>query len=120
MNGKADYYQECFEISMEEAGCWHLVEQMTKEQRQEVGEGIAGGVENEGMAFYTPPSSDRYNQIERDWKAKYDRLQAEFDRYRETSGKTLGRILRQHSDTHVFMDDDGSVYRSGGRTTQIA
>jgi len=51
-----DYYREAFEVSMDEAGCWHLVEQMTTEQRAEVGAGIAGSAENEGTAFYRPES----------------------------------------------------------------
>jgi hypothetical protein len=116
----AEYYEEAFSIAMEEIGCWHLVEQMTKEQRQQVGASLATSVEMSSQAFYTPPSSDRYNEIEREWKAKYKRLQDEYERYVDTSGKTLGRILRQYSDTHVFMDDDGNVFRSGGRTEQIA
>lgn len=120
MNGREGYYEEAFLLAMEEVGCWHLVEQMTREQREQVGASIAISAEHEGQAFYTPPDSDRYHQIDREWKAKFDRLQAEFDRYRETSGKTLGRVLGQHYDTHVFMDDDGDVYRSGGRTERIA
>jgi len=118
--GKADYYEEAFMIAMEEAGCFHLVDQMTQQQRKDVGAGIAGSVKHEGQAFYTPPASDRYSQIEREWKAKYDSLKAEYDRYQETAGKTLGRVLRQHRDDHVFMTDDGEVFRSGGRTEQIA
>jgi hypothetical protein len=49
-----DYYQESFEIAMEECGCGHLLAQMTKEQRAEVGGAIAGSVECEGQAFYRP------------------------------------------------------------------
>ena len=51
---KASYYQEAFECAMDAAGCYHLIEQMTPEQRAEVGDGIAGSVECEGMAFYRP------------------------------------------------------------------
>lgn len=50
------YYQECFEIGMEDCGCGHLLAQMTKEQREWIGGAIAGGVENEGMAFHRPES----------------------------------------------------------------
>jgi len=49
-----DYYQECFETAMSDMGLWHLVEQMTAEQRANIGDAIAGAVENVGLAFYTP------------------------------------------------------------------
>lgn len=49
-----DYYQECFETAMGDEGLWHLVEQMTKEQRANIGGAIAGAVENVGLAFYCP------------------------------------------------------------------
>jgi len=51
-----EYYQESFEIAMDEAGCGHLLAQMTPEQRAEIGGAIAGSVECEGMAFYRPES----------------------------------------------------------------
>ena len=53
---REDYYQECFEIAMDEAGCGHLLAQMTGAQKAEIGGAIAGGVENEGQAFYRPES----------------------------------------------------------------
>ncbi|WP_066795218.1 hypothetical protein [Sphingomonas soli] len=48
------YWRECFEISMDEAGCGHLLAQMTPEQIADVAGGIQGGSENIGMAFYVP------------------------------------------------------------------
>lgn len=116
---KPAYYQEAFEIAMEEAGCWNLVEQMTAEQRAEIGEGIAGSVECEGMAFYTPPASDRISEIEREKDARYRRLETEFERYRETAEGHVKRILRVHRDDPVTIQSDG-IYRHGGRTEQIA
>lgn len=117
--GKVDYYQEAFELAMENAGCWHLVERMTPEQRREVGDGIAGSVECEGMAFYSPPPSDRISVIEREWEAKYNRLDADFERYRGNAETHMRRILRVHRDDSVSIQSDG-VYRHGGRTEQIA
>lgn len=116
---KAEYYEEAFMIAMEEAGCWHLVERMTKEQRAEVGAGIAGSVEHEGLAFYTPPASDRYRQIEREWQAKYNRLANEYERYQDSAEKHVKRILRVWPDVSISIDSDG-IYRHDGRTEQIA
>lgn len=52
--GHDDYYQECFEIAMDESGAGELLKQMTDEQKKWVGGAIAGAVENEGLAFYRP------------------------------------------------------------------
>lgn len=68
-----DYYQECFETAMADEGLWHLVEQMTPEQRANIGGAIAGAVENVGMAFYQPenPMIERNRTLER--KLKWER-----------------------------------------------
>ena len=62
-----DYYQECFEIAMDDAGCGHLLAQMTDAQKGHVGGAISGAVENVGMAFYTPenPMIERNRTLER-------------------------------------------------------
>lgn len=62
-----DYFRGCFEIAMGDAGCGHLLSQMTDEQRDDVAGAIAGGVENVGMAFPTPanPLIERNKTLER-------------------------------------------------------
>jgi len=54
MSAQKDYWLETFEISMEEAGCGHLLAQMTPKQRDDVAGGIEGSHENYGMAFHQP------------------------------------------------------------------
>lgn len=53
---RTDYWRESFEISMEEAGCGHLLKQMTEEQINDVAGGIEGCHDNIGMAFHAPES----------------------------------------------------------------
>lgn len=115
-----EYWREAFMVSMEEAGCWELFKQMTPEQVLDVAGGLEGCHDNYGMAFYSPPSSDRYNEIEREWKAKYERLEREMEAERGGAEKAIRRAYRLFSDTPVTIDKDGSVFRHGGRTTQIA
>lgn len=115
-----DYWQETFEISMEEAGCGELLAQITSEQRREIAAGIEGSHDNYGMAFYSPPSSDRYNEIEREWKAKYQRLEREMEQEREGAEKAIRRAYRLYPDRSVTITKDGEVFAHGGRTTQIA
>ena len=49
-----DYWQEAFEIAMDDAGCGELLKQMSKEQRAEIGGALCGASENEGMASHMP------------------------------------------------------------------
>jgi hypothetical protein len=78
-----------------------------------------GGHENYGMAFYSPPSSDRLNSIESEWKAKYANLQREFDTYRGNAETAVRKALHQYSDSDVSIGEHGEVFRHGGRTEQI-
>lgn len=115
-----EYWQEAFEIALDEMGLFSVVEAMTKEQRAEIGKALQVSHEHYGMAHYSPPASDRMNSIEREWKAKYVRLGVEFEAYRNASEKAVKRILRVHRDDPVSIDNHGDVYRHGGRTEQIA
>jgi len=116
----AEYWREAVMMAFEDSGLWDAIKDIPMDKLMEVGATLSVSAEHQGEAFYTPPASDRINSIEREWKAKFERLQAEHDSYVETAGKTIGRILRQDSGDHVFMSANGDVYRSGGRTEQIA
>ena len=93
--------------------------QATDEQIKEIAATVQGAHENYGMAFYSPPASDRMSSIEREWKAKIESLQSEFDRYRNGAEKAVRTALRQRHDESVSIRSDGSVFRHGGRTEQI-
>lgn len=113
MNSK-DYWMECVSLGAESCGL-----EMTQEQLECIAESVEVGHENYGMAFYSPPSSDRYNDIEREWKKKLSDLQAEFDRYRGNAEQAVGQALRQHRDDRVSIGEHGEVYRLDGRGTRI-
>ena len=101
-----DYWKECISQGADECG---LV--MTEEQLTDLSEAASSGHEHYGMAFYSPPSYERYDEIEREWKAKYDALRKEFDAYigsSETAVKNLGRI---HRDANVSIEPHGEVRR---------
>lgn len=63
--------------------------------------------------------SDRIASIESEWKAKYDALQKEFDRYRNGAELAVRTALKQYSDTNVSITENGEVFRHCGRTEQI-
>jgi hypothetical protein len=116
----AEYWQEAVETALDEMGLYSLVESMTAEQRAELGKALASSHQNYGMAFYSPPPSDRISAIERDYKARIKELEQDAERYRETAERTVGRILRQRPDALITITDDGEVLRSNGRIERIA
>lgn len=109
-----DYWKECISIAAEECGL-----DMTSEQLEELAEGVSGGHENYSMAFYSPPASERLDDIEDEWRQKLKALQAQFDVYRNNAETAVKRALRQYSDANVSIGEHGEVLRHDGRTTQI-
>lgn len=109
-----DYYAECVSDAAEQVGL-----ALTAEQAESIGKDIAMAVECEGMSFYTPPSSERYEQIEREWESKFKALQREFDAYRNNAETAVKVALRQHGDAHVSIGENGEVRRHDGRSDRI-
>lgn len=109
-----DYWKECVAIGADECGA-----ELTDEQLTYIAGSVESGHEHYGMAFYSPPSSDRYDEIEREWKAKYEALRKEFDAYIDNAETAVKRALRQHRDAQVTIGRHGEVHRHGGRTEQI-
>jgi hypothetical protein len=111
---KADYYAEGLSESFDEHGIVATVDQI-----RAVAADVELYVENQGMAFYSPPASDRINDIEREWKAKYEALRKEFAAYQGNAETAVKKALRQNSDANVSIGQYGEVHRHDGRTTQI-
>jgi hypothetical protein len=82
-----DYWQEAFEIAMDDAGCGELLAQITKEQREFIGAALAGSRECESLAFHVPenPMIERNARLER--ALKWER---ELEHCRDCNG--TGRI----------------------------
>lgn len=109
-----DYWVECVNLGAESCGL-----SLTADQAESIAASVEAGHDNYGMAFYSPPSSERINSIGREWQEKYNRLKDEFDAYREDAETAVKTALRQHSSDSVGIGKGGSVYRFDGRTTQI-
>lgn len=114
MDAKSNYWRECIAIAAEECELT-----LTPEQLDALACSAEDGHEHYELAFYSPPSSERLSEIEREWKAKNDRLQAEFDAYRDNAETAVKKALRQHRDTQVTIGKHGEVLRHGGRTEVI-
>jgi hypothetical protein len=114
MTAQKDYWTECIAIAAEECGLT-----LTTEQLECLASSAEAGHDHYGMAFYSPPASERLSGIEDEWKRKLKELQAEFDAYRNNSEIAVKKALRVHRDDHVTIGPYGEVLRHGGRTEQI-
>ena len=111
---KIDYWKDCIAESAEECDL-----KLTPEQLDCLANGAESGHEHYGMACYSPPPSERLNEIEGEWKAKLKRLQAEFDAYRGHAEDAVKQALRVRSDSHVSIEQYGEVLLYAGRTQRI-
>ena len=114
MTDDLDYWKECISIAANECDL-----KLTPEQLTYIADSVSGGHECYGMAFYSPPPSDRINDIEREQGRKFKALQADFDKYRDNAETAVKRALRQHRDAQVTIGEYGKVIRNDGRTEQI-
>lgn len=109
-----NYWEECISNAAEDCGL-----AITPEQVTALANDVKSAHENYGMAFYSPPSTDRIQAIEREGNAKAARVQAEFDAYQRGAEKAMKRALRLFSDVNISINEKGEVHRYGGRITQI-
>ena len=109
-----EYWKECVSQACDE--CKLIA---TDDQILHIADCVKAGNENYGMAFYSPPSSDSINSIEREWKLKLDELQKKFDNYQTNAETAVKKALRQYDDADVSIGEYGEIHRHGGRTERI-
>jgi hypothetical protein len=118
MNAKKDpydqYWLETVEIAASECGVM-----LTGEQAEYIAGAAQNAHENYDLSFYSPPSSERLNSIESEWRARHAALQREFDAYRENAERAVHRIARVGRDTSVSIGDGGEVHTYNGRSGTI-
>ncbi len=108
------YWEEAIFCSLDEVGIPATPEQITQ-----IAKNIETSHENYGMAFYSPPSSDRISDINKEWEKKYKDLEKDFDKYKINAIKAVGQALGQRNDARIGIGEYGEVFRYDGRTTQI-
>jgi hypothetical protein len=109
-----DYWKECIDIAADECSL-----QMTSEQLECLAKSVQAGHENYGMAFYSPPASDRIADIEREWKAKLKAQQEQHEKYVRNAETAVKQALNVNTDDSVSIGSYGEVLRHGGRTERI-
>lgn len=114
MTTQQDYWQECVAIAAEECEAT-----LTKEQIAYIASAAESAHEHYGLAFYSPPPSERISGIEDEWRKKLARLQKEFDDYQSNAETAIRQALRVHRDVPVTIGEYGEVLRHDGRTERI-
>lgn len=109
-----DYWKECIAEAASECGL-----SLTEEQLETLAGAVEVSYENYGMAYYSPPSTDRISEIEREHKQKVKALESEHDKYRQNAETAIKEALNVHSDESVSLGEYGEVFAHGGRTTRI-
>lgn len=114
MSAQTNYWEECISIAAEECGLT-----LTPEQLKYLTEAVEGSHENYGLAFYSPPSSDRISAIEDEWKAKYKALEREHEKYQRNAEEAVKEALHVHHLDNVAIGEHGRVELISGRIERI-
>lgn len=99
-----NYWEDCLCDA-----AWEVELDMTPKQLSSLSEAVQRAHEHYDYAFYTPPSSDRLNDIERVWEAKYKELQQEYDEYKQNAEAAVKRVGKFRPDTHISIEKYGEV-----------
>lgn len=109
-----DYWKLCLGEAADECKL-----SLSPEQLEYLAEAAQGGHENYGMAFYSPPASDRISVIESEWKARLNAAQKEHERYTQNAESAIKKALHIYSDSVLTIGDGGEVVLHGGRDERI-
>lgn len=109
-----DYWRDCIGEAAEECNL-----ALTDSQLDCLANAAKMGHECYGLAFYSPPASDRISAIRAEMEAKLKRLQSEFDAYRENAETAVKKALNQYTDAQISIHEYGEVLRHDGRTERI-
>lgn len=100
-----DYWAESLAIAAEE--CDEPLK-FTPGQLAHLAGAMSSAHDHYGMAFYSPPPSDRISDIEREWKRKLKEAQDELEQFRGYAEKAVIRAASLPSDAKVTIDRYGA------------
>lgn len=116
---ETDYWAEAVSCAFDEADAYSAWTALSDQQKSQIARSLEISHECYGMAFYQPPASDRLNAIEREWKAKYEALEKQFDVYREDAKTAVRQALGQQTDANISIGKYGEVRLHNGRSDRI-
>lgn len=118
MNSYEKYWEETLSEAFEGAGAYELYSQLTPEQRESIAKSLRISEECKSLAFYTPPASDRYNEIEREYKAKIKALEEQSRKQYEQLTNALGSVLKLDP-AKLSLNRDGGIDYTCGRSYEV-
>lgn len=110
-----EYWLEALEYAMDALG---VLGALTDEQRREVARSLCISAENQSLAFYNPPASDRIASVEREKAAALAQERAENERVLANVRAVLARQMGVRT-SDLSIGHDGRVFLNGGRTVEI-
>lgn len=99
---RTKYYSEAIADALHD-----LDIESTTSQVEYIAEAVVGYMEHESLAFYSPPSSERINAIESEWKKKYEDLQKLMDERIEAHETAIKRAYKIGKDSDISVDKYG-------------
>jgi hypothetical protein len=110
-----NYWMETVQNSLTESGIY-----ATREQIEQIASDVQCSHENYGLAFHSPSSNDRYEDIQREYEKKIADLKNENNKLQVAAKTAVSRILNHKYDpSKIIIDERGDVFIVNGRTSQI-
>ena len=108
------YWKECMENAAEECGMT-----LTEEQLETFADFAKSGHDFYDQAFYTPSWTDRFDDMENEWKRKLKDKENELREYKQNAETAVKVALKQRPDDLISIGKHGEVTLYAGRTYQI-
>lgn len=89
MSEKKNYWAECISEAAEVCSLT-----LTSEQLDCLVESVVIYMENYGLSFYSPEPYMQTAAVEFDWKGRFEKLQEDFDTYRNKTRRLLRKAYR--------------------------
>lgn len=112
------YWEEALSDAFDGCNATHIWGMLSEEQKNDIAKSIRISEECKSLAFYTPPPSDRLNEIEREHKRKIKELEDRLEEQREGFTKALGKTLKLEH-TKLYLNKDGGIDYTNGRTYEV-
>lgn len=105
-----DFYADAIRDAAEECGA-----ELTDKQIAHLARAADRASKNVGMAFYTPPASDRLSEVENEWKRKYEALKAEYSTFQSNAEQAVQESFGLRRDDRVSIGSHGRVVLDDGQ-----
>jgi hypothetical protein len=104
-----DFYTDAIRDAAEECGAELTDKQIAYLARAD------RASKNVGLAFNTPPASDRLSEVEGEWMRKYEALKAEYSTFQSNAERAVQESFGLRRDDRVSIGSHGRVLLNDGQ-----